>query len=343
MTALKTTDIDSFIAKPDAARPVVLVYGPDTGLVRERVETLVRGAVDDITDPFSLARLEGDDLSANPGRLVEEAYTVPLFGGRRAVWLRVGPRHNAAPAVEALLADPPRDCRVIIEAGELRKTAPLRSVCEKARTAAVIACYPDNERDVGRLIDEEMRAENLTIAPDARAALAALLGGDRLASRSEVRKLVLYARGKGRIELDDVLAVVTDASALGLHGVIDAAFAGRLADVDQQYGKALADGASPGALISAAQRHVAQLHRMRLAIDDGARAQEAMMRTPPPVHFSRQSAVETALRLWSSPRLMRVMQQLADMALDIRRQPALALALGQRAFMAVAMAARKAN
>jgi hypothetical protein len=37
------------------------------------------------------------------------------------------------------------------------------------------------------------------------------------------------------------------------------------------------------------------------------------------------------------------MQQLADMALDIRRQPALALALGQRAFMAVAMAARKAN
>ena len=61
-------------------------------VVRERVETLVRGAVDDITDPFSLARLEGDDLSANPGRLVEEAYTVPLFGGRRAVWLRVGPR-----------------------------------------------------------------------------------------------------------------------------------------------------------------------------------------------------------------------------------------------------------
>ena len=43
-----------------------------------------------------------------------------------------------------------------------------------------------------------MRAAGLTIAPEARAALIPLLGGDRLASRSELRKLALYAHGKER-------------------------------------------------------------------------------------------------------------------------------------------------
>ncbi|HWM80868.1 MAG TPA: DNA polymerase III subunit delta [Pseudolabrys sp.] len=341
MTALKTTEINSFIARPDPARPIVLVHGPDSGLVRERVEALVRGAVDDPTDPFSLARIEGEDLAGNPGRLVEEAHTVPLFGGRRAVWLRVGARHNAAPAVEGLIAAPPQDCRVIIEAGELRKTAPLRALCEKARNAAAIACYPDGERDLAMLIDEEMRAENLTIAPDARTALASLLGGDRLASRGEVRKLALYARGKGRVEIDDVVAVVTDASALNLSGAIDASFAGRIADVERQYRKAIADGTSPGAIVGAAQRQIAQLHKMRLAVDAGASVQDAMYRTPPPVHFSRQKLVQAALQSWSSGQIARAMQQMADVALETRRQPALAEALVERALLALAMGGRR--
>jgi len=71
MVALKTADIDKFLARPDPARPVVLVYGPDAGLVSGRVNALIKASVDDVADPFSLVRLEAEDLSANPARLVE--------------------------------------------------------------------------------------------------------------------------------------------------------------------------------------------------------------------------------------------------------------------------------
>ena len=110
MVALKGADIDKFVARPDPTRPVVLVFGPDAGLVRERAEALVRASVDDPKDPFQLARLDGDELAGEPTRLVEEANTIPLFGGRRAVWVRASGR-NFAPAVEALLAATSPDCR----------------------------------------------------------------------------------------------------------------------------------------------------------------------------------------------------------------------------------------
>src|SRR5690242_6554718 len=184
MVAIKANDVDAFLAKPPQARPVVLVFGPDAGLVRERAERLINASVDDPRDPFALVRLEGDVLASEPSRLVEEAHTVPLFGGRRAVWVKAGGRNFVA-AVETVIASPPTDCRIVIEAGDLRRTAPLRAVCEKAACAATIACYVDNERDLGRLVDDEMRAAKLAIAPDARAALIALIGGDRAASRSE--------------------------------------------------------------------------------------------------------------------------------------------------------------
>src|SRR5574341_723128 len=100
MVALKAAQVDAFVARPNPAQPIVLLFGPDAGLARERAEALIRASVDDPNDPFSLARLEGDDLAAEPMRLVEEASTVPLFGGRRAVWVKAGTR-NFAPAVEA--------------------------------------------------------------------------------------------------------------------------------------------------------------------------------------------------------------------------------------------------
>jgi len=96
MTAIKAADVDRFIANPNPAQPVVLVFGPDIGLVRERVDALVRASVDDPNDPFALARIEGDELAGNPSRLVEEAHTVPLFGGRRAVLVRAGGRNIAS-------------------------------------------------------------------------------------------------------------------------------------------------------------------------------------------------------------------------------------------------------
>ena len=137
MVALKGRDIDAFLARPDAAHPIVMVYGPDAGLVRERIEALVRLSVDNPDDPFSFIRIDGDDLAGNPQRLIEEATTIPLFGGRRAILVRATGR-NINAAVEPVLATRLADCRVLIEAGDLKRNAPLRTLCERAKNAAVI-------------------------------------------------------------------------------------------------------------------------------------------------------------------------------------------------------------
>ncbi len=340
MVALKAAQVDAFLAKPDPKRPVALVFGPDSGLVRERAEALVRASVDDPRDPFALVRLEGDELASAPARLVEEADTIPLFGTRRAIWVKAGSR-NFLPAVEALLAAARPDCRVVIEAGDLKRNAPLRVVCERAGNAAALPCYADAERDLARLIDDEMREAGLTIAPEARAALMPLLGGDRLASRGEIRKLAVFAHGKARVELDDVLAVVADASVLALDTLLDATFAGRTGDVEFQFAKARGAGTAPSTIIGAALRHVAMLHKARLAVDEGRSAEEALGSIVPPVHFSRRSAVEAALKSWTAARLQRAMTQLSEASLDARRRADLAETIAQRALLSLAVSARR--
>jgi DNA polymerase-3 subunit delta len=339
MVALKSSEFESFLARGKQA--IALIFGPDSGLVRERAQALISRAVDNPDDPFALARLEGDSVADTPDRLVEEAHTIPLFGGRRAVWVRSGGRSFVA-AVEKLIAAPPAaDCRVVIEAGDLGRTAPLRTMCERAAVVAAIVCYADAERDLGRLIDEAMREAKLSIAPEARALLISSLGGDRLASRSELHKLVLYAGNAGHVDVEDILAVVADAAALAFDGIADAAFAGHARDVELQFAKARAAGTPASAIVGNALRYGAQLHRARLEIEAGTAPGEVLrgMR----VNFRREKLVESALHNWTSRRIEQAIAIFADAALETRRRTDLADAIANRALLSTVMRARTKN
>src|ERR1700723_2579931 len=314
MVALRGREIDAFLARPDPGRPIILLYGPDAGLVRERADALLASAVDDPSDPFSLVRLDGDELAAEPSRLVDEAMTIPLFGGRRAIR---------------------------IEAGELRPESPLRKACERAKTAVAIGCYPDGERDLAKLIDDELRVSNLRIAADARASLMALLGGDRQASRNELRKLTLYAHGEGEVTLDDVMAVVADASELKIDPIVDGAFAGRPDLVESEFAKAMVAGIYPGMIISAAQRQAAWLHKSALAVAEGTQVATLLDSGFPRLHFSRKPNVETALRNFNAPRLLTIIEQLASAALEMRKQASLAAVIAQRTLLSIAVNAKR--
>jgi DNA polymerase-3 subunit delta len=169
--------------------------------------------------------------------------------------------------------------------------------------------------------------------------LIPLLGGDRAASRNEIRKLALYARGQDQVGIDDVTAVVSDASALALDDIVDTAFAGRPAELEVQLGKARTAGTSAGSILFNAQRQVAQLHKWRTAIEEGAPF--SLDAVQPPLHFRRKAMVDAALKNWSAARLAVTMAELAEAALESRRRSTLTDTIVERALLAIATKGRR--
>src|SRR5690606_5301838 len=80
MTALKAHEVEQFVARPDIAEGVFLVYGPDAGLVREVGHRLCRRFAGDDANAMNLVTLESAEVDAEPGRLLVEARTTSLFG-----------------------------------------------------------------------------------------------------------------------------------------------------------------------------------------------------------------------------------------------------------------------
>ena len=339
MTAIQPRSVEAFLRKPDPHYAIFLLYGPDTGLVNERAKALVSAAVDDVNDPFQMVKLDGDEVAADSARLADEAYTIPLFGGRRAIWIRAGGK-SLMTALQPLLDEPPRDCRVVIEGSDWRKSHPLVAAVEKSRIGALIACHGDESATIGQIIADEIGQAGLTITPEAREALASMLGGDRLASRSEVRKLCLYALGVGRIELADVEAVVGDATALVTDAIVDAAFSGRLAVLDELVTKAWGEGVNASVMAGTSLRHALTLHRLRGDVEKGRSATSVVEGAGGLVHFKRKADVSAQLATFSQARLDAIVSDLQTTVLEARRNSGLAEALVSRALIRIALSAQ---
>ncbi len=338
MVAVAGRNVEKALAGDIGRFALVLVYGPDQGLVTQRSERIARAIVGRDADELSILRLDGDDLAADPLRLADEANTIAMFGGKRAIRVRSGSR-SLMPALEPVLSAPPLDAGIIIEAGDLKPSSPLRAAFEQSAVAAAIPCYPDEASDLARLIDDSVAAAGLRIVPAARDALVGTLGADRLRSVSEIDKLLMYARGLREIGLAEVEAVIADAAPVDTDAAIDAAFGGKVAAIESLGGRVFADGLEPGTFLGFALRHALTLRQLRADIDGGAPRGEVVRRAR--VHFRRQPMVEMQLAEWSVDRLDRAIGILSDAIPVIRQTPRLGRAIAVRALWSVALSARR--
>ncbi|HET7716463.1 MAG TPA: DNA polymerase III subunit delta [Bauldia sp.] len=335
------TDVERFLARDDGSVRLLLIHGNDTGLVAERAAAFISAALGDSSDPLGLIRLDAQEVASDPARLADEAYAIPMFGGRRCIELRVSGNWSVVPAIEPLIENPPQDSFLVVTAGELRKTAPVRKLFEQARNAYAIACYADDARGLDRVIDEETRRAGLTITADARAALKQLIGSDRMASRGEVAKLCLYAEGGGEITIDDVRAVVGDASAYAVDEAVDAVAAGDAAGFERLYRRLTAAGTAGFTVAGAAQRHFDMLHRTRALVERGADPESAL---GPGVFWKRKPLLTRQLETWTIPRIERALQILERTIIDSRLRGNIANeVVGQGMLMVAALAARPAR
>ncbi|RWE32440.1 MAG: DNA polymerase III subunit delta, partial [Mesorhizobium sp.] len=240
--------------------------------------------------------------------------------------------------VKALTAEPARDAIILIEAGDLKKGVGLRAVVEGADNAMALPCYADEARDIDTVIDDELRKAGMSMTLEARQALRRNLGGDRLASRGEIEKLVLYAHGQKEIGLEEVRAMSGDVSGASFDDAVDALLEGKVGDFDTAFTRHCQGGGQPFLVLSSAMRQLQQIQVMRGQMETGGRnAASVVAGARPPVFFSRRKLVEKTLERWSSDALGRALTRLQTAVLQTRRRPDLSVALARQALLGIAV------
>lgn len=327
--------IEPFVKKPDPAARVVLIYGPDDGLMRERSATIGKTVVSDLSDPFNVAVLESDLLVADPARLNDEASAISMMGGARLIRLE-NAGDKIAPILRDYLDNPSAENLVLVEAGELGPKSPLRQLCEKAKNAAALPCYVEDERAIATVIRSQVIAAGKTIEADALQWLAGAVVGDRGRARAEIDKLVLYMGADTKIRLEDVRAACGEAGETSLDELIYAVAGGRAETALSAFHKLSEEGVFAVTILRALQNHFRRLHYTKSLMDNGLGLGEAMKQLQPPVFFKLEDPFRAQVSKWPMARLMMIMERLSQIEAETKKTGAPADTLMAQAVLGIA-------
>jgi DNA polymerase-3 subunit delta len=341
MAEVKSAQADSFIQRPDKIYGVFLLYGPDAGMVSERADALASNFGIDRTDPFALLRLDADAACAAPGALIDEVRSIGMFGGKRIVRISGSTRRNLAEALRPVLDFASQECRVIIEAADLKRDSALRKLVERSATGMAIPCYADDDRSLANLITAELQAAGLSIDRNAMQLLRSNLGGDRKLTKAELEKLVLYCLGMSQVTARDVETVIGNVANAELDEVVDAAITGKLDLLDAELTRVLANSSAELPLIWA-MRHFQMLQLARHRMEQERLNAEAVVTAiRPPVSFKRRSAITESLGLWNLASINRALVRLHESVLEARARASLSQAICSASLFAIANEAKR--
>lgn len=341
MVALKAHEVDRFIKSPPEGVRLFLVYGSDSGAITERARTIEKFALKRGRGE-SVLRMGSDEISAEPGRIADEANSSSLFGGEPVIGLRVlDGRHNVVGALQPLFDRPPEAAWLIVEAGELNTSSPIRKAFESSENAVALPTFELSEKALSAFIGSIADDSGLTIEDTALELLEENLGGDRLAVRGELEKLILYAGDRKTITAADVRAIVGDTTNSETDSLIDSALLGESEALEAGLIRLRAEGGSFVSVASAALRHLMQLQSLRAAVDAGKSASSVLDYARPPIFRARRAAVEGALQRWPSDRLAEARRAIDTAIALTRHQPSIEDSAISDALHRLALTARR--
>lgn len=339
---------ERFADSPDPALRAVLAFGPDSGLVRERAERIARSVVADLSDPFRVTEVTGAQLGGDPARLADEMGAIAMTGGRRVVRLRDA-ADSAAGVLGDLLAAPPGDALLVVEAGDLPPRSALRKLFEQSAIAAALPCYKDDAQSLPAVIRQGLADLGFEVSPDALGFLAARLGADRQLTRRELEKLALYMgrerqtgtqaahpSARPRVELQDAVACVGDTAALTLDDLVYAVGDSDLAALERVLERSLLEGLSAIALLRAAANHFHRLHYVAGTIKSGMPAGEAVKRLRPPLFWKVAERFKRQAAAWTPEQLAKALNRLLEAEMACKSSGAPSEVLASRALLEIA-------
>ncbi|MBC7247846.1 MAG: DNA polymerase III subunit delta [Actinobacteria bacterium] len=269
----------------------LLIYGDQALLVEEELKKVLARIGKEVDPEFNL-----DFFRAGEDRLEEAlraAETLPFASGWRYVVVKEAQRLTPAEikSLVRYLEDPPESATLILVGVGLKDGSSLvKEVGKRGRVRKASL----SRREIPLWIKGRFEERGLRVNGRALSYLLESLGEDLMAIEAAVEKISLFHEGRGMVELDEVVSLVSPSAERTVYELVDRVAVG---DADQALKilrRLLQQGERAGNVLYALEAHFLRLLLYRALREEGRTDQEIASRMD--LTGSRQWVIERKLR-----------------------------------------------
>ena len=330
----KPIQIDALQKQILSVYKVALIHGSDFGIVEDCARRIIQMIVTN-KDDFSFIKITKSHLKETPSYLLDEGNSVSFLGGRKLIWLKEAD-NSVLEFVENYLSYIQTDTFLLITGDALQKTSALRNLAENAPDVLEIACYTDEDKDVKMLISSYLRDKGYQADMDSLNLLSERLVENRIATQSELEKLMTYKGVDKIISVADVETVIPNTETASFDELCHAVALGKQKETDKMLSNLLVNGETP---VSIVRILISHFNKLLLAIDmgeNGIPKEEVLKKILRANQFRQKEVMSMQISLWKKEFVVKVLQLLLDTERQVKTTELPAELMVERALTTIA-------
>ena len=311
----KPYQINALIPQLKKEFSAALVFGTDNAGVQEVAKQIQKIIIPE-AGPFSVVSLTPSDLKNNSSRVLEEANTPDLMGGRRLIWLKEATATHADIMVD-FVEDCQTDAFLLMTADNLTKSAALRAESEADPRILVIACYPPEAQDLRRIIQTFAKEAGFDFSSEAIDYLIQNTDNNTLILKNELSKIALWNADKKPISLGIVQQLV------GTGTVNDDTLIQAVANRQAErmlfaINALLAQAENPVTLIRLIAKYFSDLLKGVDKLETGENPADIAKKILKPAQFRLEESVISQLHSWTKQALLKAHHTLLNAEIQMK-------------------------
>ena len=311
---IKNYEIDRFCSNFNASHQAILIYGEDYGLKNERAETIIKNYLDNYNNVMDL---DIKTLISNPGVLNDELSSISLLADKKVVRIRDA-NDKISSIIEKNISHTSNDCLLILISEALSPRSKLRLLFEQHKNAVILPCYSDTSSNIMNIIDHMFNNENIKIDINAKKLLANYLGVDRLVTKAEIEKAILYSGSSKELSLKDVSSFLSDQASINIDKLYDLVLIGNIKKAYKILVQLQNEGISAIQIFRAFTRQLQNLYSIKEKVLLKKDINFVIDNFKPPIYFKRKDNIKLQAKEWSTSMIKEALKILEDAEINCK-------------------------
>ena len=179
-----------------------LIYGENTGLKQDIVKSVI--ALKEKKDiKYKQFKFEEEEIIKNQNDFFNLIFSGSLFDKKKVIFVN-RTTDRLFNLISEISKKDIKDILIFFKADQLEKKSKIRNLFEKDNNLVCIACYQDNNFDLIKIINDEIKQTKIKLSTESINLLIERASGDRNNLRNEVNKLKSFALNKQMVSYDQV-------------------------------------------------------------------------------------------------------------------------------------------
>ena len=318
---IKSENFGNHIKSNIQNNKVIFLYGSNYGMVDLLYNQAIRILDINITDPFNVSKIDGNDFKENSFILEESINTLSIFAEKKYILLdllNVSINKNIENIILDAVVKEDLNYLLIIKAGNVSSQNKLIKHFEKLTTSILTACYEEDGEKIKSKISNLFLKHNVFFSNDFISHLSSKFSSNSLSNKMEIEKLDNFLTKNNDVSENSLTELVTSNEDINLNEIVNSCLNGKTKESLLYLDKIYDKSNSSIILIRMFGKQFKIIEKILLLNQDGNNVSVAINMLKPPIFFKDKPFLLYQCKLWSFKKINLIRKRLIDLELKTK-------------------------